>query len=472
MASLTVRQLDDRLKKLLRLRAARSGRSVEDEVRTILREAAEETGAEALEPPSSPAKHRATVFRAAVPVGAKRVLLVIGGGIAAYKSLDLIRRLRERGISVRCILTKAAEQFVTPLSASALLGERVFTDLFDLSGEFDVGHIRLARETDLIVVAPATADLMAKLAGGHADDLATTVLLATTAKILLAPAMNPRMWANKATQRNLAQLIAEGIALVGPNEGEMAEAHERGLGRMAEPLEIASAIEKLLLAETVQLLQGRRVLVTSGPTHEPIDPVRYIANRSSGKQGHAIAEAAAAAGADVTLVSGPVNVPDPAGVKVIKVETAREMLRAVEHALPMDVAIFAAAVADWRVANAGEQKLKKQPGKATPDLSLVENPDILATVAKRKTQRPRLVIGFAAETENVTANAKAKLASKGCDWILANDVSPQSGVMGGDRNTITLVRASGVEAWKPQTKDEVAATLITRIADALTGSKT
>ena len=472
MASLTVRQLDDRLKKLLRLRAARSGRSVEDEVRTILREAAEETGAEALEPPSSPAKHRATVFRAAVPVGAKRVLLVIGGGIAAYKSLDLIRRLRERGISVRCILTKAAEQFVTPLSASALLGERVFTDLFDLSGEFDVGHIRLARETDLIVVAPATADLMAKLAGGHADDLATTVLLATTAKILLAPAMNPRMWANKATQRNLAQLIAEGIALVGPNEGEMAEAHERGLGRMAEPLEIASAIEKLLLAETVQLLQGRRVLVTSGPTHEPIDPVRYIANRSSGKQGHAIAEAAAAAGADVTLVSGPVNVPDPAGVKVIKVETAREMLRAVEHALPMDVAIFAAAVADWRVANAGEQKLKKQPGEATPDLSLVENPDILATVAKRKTQRPRLVIGFAAETENVTANAKAKLASKGCDWILANDVSPQSGVMGGDRNTITLVRASGVEAWKPQTKDEVAATLITRIADALTGRKT
>ena len=472
MASLTVRQLDDRLKKLLRLRAARSGRSVEDEVRTILREAAEVTGAEAFEPPSSPAKHRATVFRAAVPVGAKRVLLVIGGGIAAYKSLDLIRRLRERGISVRCILTKAAEQFVTPLSASALLGERVFTDLFDLSGEFDVGHIRLARETDLIVVAPATADLMAKLAGGHADDLATTVLLATTAKILLAPAMNPRMWANKATQRNLAQLIAEGIALVGPNEGEMAEAHERGLGRMAEPLEIASAIEKLLLAETVQLLQGRRVLVTSGPTHEPIDPVRYIANRSSGKQGHAIAEAAAAAGADVTLVSGPVNVPDPAGVKVIKVETAREMLRAVEHALPMDVAIFAAAVADWRVANAGEQKLKKQPGEATPDLSLVENPDILATVAKRKTQRPRLVIGFAAETENVTANAKAKLASKGCDWILANDVSPQSGVMGGDRNTITLVRASGVEAWKPQTKDEVAAILITRIADALTGSKT
>ena len=404
-----------------------------------------------------------------MPVDTKRVLLIIGGGIAAYKSLDLIRRLKERGIAVRCILTKAAEQFVTPLSASALVGERVFTDLFDLAGEFDVGHIRLAREPDLIVVAPATADLMAKLAGGHADDLATAVLLATTAKILLAPAMNPRMWANKATQRNLAQLIADGVALIGPNEGEMAEAYERGLGRMAEPLEIAAAAEKFLASEAVQPLRGKRVLITSGPTHEPIDPVRYIANRSSGKQGHAIAAAAAAAGADVMLVSGPVTVPDPPAVKVIKVETAREMLQAVEHALPVDVAIFAAAVADWRVANAGKQKLKKQAGKTTPELSLVENPDILATIAKRKTQRPKLVIGFAAETENVAANAKAKLASKGCDWILANDVSPQSGVMGGDRNTITLVRASGVEAWPPQSKDEVAATLIARIADALKG---
>ena len=308
------------------------------------------------------------------------------------------------------------------------------------TGEFDVGHIRLARETDLIVVAPATADLMAKMAGGHADDLATAVLLATTAKIILAPAMNPRMWANKSTQRNLAQLAADGVVFVGPNEGEMAEANERGLGRMAEPLEIAAAVEKLLSTEGTRSLQGQRVLITSGPTHEPIDPVRYIANRSSGKQGHAIAAAAAAAGADVTLVSGPVNVPDPPGVKVIKVETAREMLQAVERALPADVAIFAAAVADWRVANAGEQKLKKRAGNPTPELSLVENPDILATIAKRKTQRPKLVIGFAAETENVAANAKAKLASKGCDWILANDVSPQSGVMGGDRNTITLVR--------------------------------
>ena len=471
MASLTVRQLDERLKKLLRLRAARSGRSVEDEVRTILRDAAEETGHEALnliEPPSPRQRPAARSTRSTpVPADTKRVLLIIGGGIAAYKSLDLIRRLKERGIAVRCILTKAAEQFVTPLSASALVGERIFTDLFDLAGEFDVGHIRLARETDLIVVAPATADLMAKMAGGHADDLATAVLLATTAKIILAPAMNSRMWANKSTQRNLAQLIADGVALVGPNEGEMAEANERGLGRMAEPLEIAAAVEKLLSTETTRSLQGQRVLITSGPTHEPIDPVRYIANRSSGKQGHAIAAAAAAAGADVTLVSGPVNVPDPPGVKVIKVETAREMLQAVERALPADVAIFAAAVADWRVANAGEQKLKKRSGNPTPELSLVENPDILATIANRKAQRPKLVIGFAAETENLAANAKAKLASKGCDWILANDVSPQSGVMGGDRNTITLVRASGVEAWPPQSKDEVASRLVARIANSL-----
>src|SRR5512143_3483882 len=373
MASLTVRQLDDRLKKLLRLRAARNGRSVEDEVRTILREAAEDAGREALdrEPPTPPARASARNSRPAVPADTKRVLLIIGGGIAAYKSLDLIRRLKERGIGVRCILTKAAEQFVTPLSASALVGERVFTDLFDPASEFDIGHIRLARETDLIVVAPATADLMAKLAGGHADDLATAVLLATSAKILLAPAMNPRMWSNGATQRNLAQLAADGVALVGPNEGEMAEAQEHGLGRMAEPLEIASAVEKLLTAHTTGLLTGRRVLVTSGPTHEPIEPVRYIANRSSGKQGHAIAAAAAAAGAAVTLVSGPVQVPDPYGVKIVKVESARDMLVAVETALPADIAIFAAAVADWRTAASSREKIKKG-GKAAPELALVE----------------------------------------------------------------------------------------------------
>jgi phosphopantothenoylcysteine decarboxylase/phosphopantothenate--cysteine ligase len=474
MASLTVRQLDDRLKRLLRLRAARSGRSVEDEVRTILRGAAEETGLEALdpvEPRASSQKSAAQGQRVSAPAGTRQVLLIIGGGIAAYKSLDLIRRLKERGVAVRCVLTKAAEQFVTPLSASALAGERAFTDLFDPVSEFDVGHIRLARDADLIIVAPATADLMAKIAGGHADDLATAVLLATSAKIILAPAMNPHMWANKATQRNLAQLVADGVTLVGPNEGEMAEAGERGLGRMAEPLEIAAAAEKLLNAKTGGFLRGKRVLVTSGPTHEPIDPVRYIANRSSGKQGHAIAAAAAGAGADVTLVSGPVNVADPPGVKVIKVETAQEMLREVERALPADVAVFAAAVADWRVANAGKHKLKKQPGKTTPDLPLVENPDILASIAKRKSNRPKLVIGFAAETENVAANARAKLVSKGCDWILANDVSPQSGVMGGDRNTITLVRASGMENWPAQSKEEVATLLVARIADSLNGAK-
>src|SRR5215831_13372111 len=363
MASLTVRQLDERLKKLLRLRAAKSGRSVEDEVRTILREAAEETGNAArdlIEPASTKSSARAS--RSAVPAGTKRVLLIIGGGIAACKSLDLIRRLKERNVAVRCILTKAAEHFVTPLSAGAIVGERVFTDLFDPAHEFDIGHIRLARETDLIVVAPATADLMAKMAGGHADDLATAVLLATKAKSLLAPAMNPRMWANKATQRNLAQLAADGIAFIGPNEGEMAEADESGLGRMAEPLEIVAAAEKFLTASASGALEGRRVLITSGPTHEPIYPVRYIANRSSGKQGHAMATAAAAAGADVTLVSGPVNIPDPPGVAVVKVTTAQDMLAAVTKALPADVAVFAAAVADWRTAKAQANKIKKGAG--------------------------------------------------------------------------------------------------------------
>jgi len=467
MASLTVRQLDERLKKLLRMRAARHGRSMEDEVRTILGAAAEETGHEASELINSPAPKGAPQPAA---TSALRVLLIIGGGIAAYKSLDLIRRLKERGVAVRCILTRAATEFVTPLAAGALAGGHVFTDLFDPKSEFDVGHIRLARDTDLVVVAPATADLMAKMAGGHADDLATAVLLATKAKILLAPAMNTAMWANTATQRNLKQLVADGVALVGPNEGEMAEAGERGRGRMAEPTEIAEAALRLAKPHA-QPLAGKRVLITSGPTHEPIDPVRYIANRSSGKQGHAIAAAAAAAGADVTLVSGPVTIPDPAGVNVIHVESARDMLKAVENALPVDVAIFAAAVADWRVANAGEQKIKKKPGAATPELTLTENPDILSTIAHRKSGRPALVIGFAAETENVVANARDKLARKGCDWILANDVSPSTGIMGGDTNTIQLVRASGVEAWPPQSKEAVATTLIERIAATLAETK-
>jgi phosphopantothenoylcysteine decarboxylase / phosphopantothenate---cysteine ligase len=394
----------------------------------------------------------------------KRILLVIGGGIAAYKSLDLIRRLKERGAAVRCILTKAAHEFITPLAAGALAGERAFTDLFDAQGEFDVGHIRLARETDLIVVAPATADLMAKMAGGHADDLASTVLLATDKQVLIAPAMNPRMWEHPATRRNLAQLTADGIAVVGPNDGDMAERGERGIGRMAEPLEIADAVEKLVTGAGAKPLAGKRVVVTAGPTHEPIDPVRYLANRSSGKQGHAIARAAAAAGAEVILVSGPVNLPDPIGVKTVKVTTAREMQAAVEKALPADVAIFAAAVADWRTEET-KQKMKK--GDGSPKLSLVENPDILATVAARKSKRPKLVVGFAAETNNVVAYAKDKRARKGSDWILANDVSAETGIMGGDHNKVHLVTAAGVESWPDQSKDEVARALVSRIAAAL-----
>jgi phosphopantothenoylcysteine decarboxylase / phosphopantothenate---cysteine ligase len=467
MASLTVRQLDEKLKKLLRLRAARHGRSMEDEVRVILRQAAEEAGLEALDRinPSNPPGPRAQPAPRvrAEAAAQKRVLLIIGGGIAAYKSLDLIRRLQDRGARVRCILTAAAAQFVTPLAAGALAGERAYTDLFDAQSEFDVGHIRMARETDLIVVAPATADLIAKMASGHADDLATAVLLASDKPLLLAPAMNPHMWAAKATQRNVAQLRADGAQFIGPNAGEMAERGEAGIGRMAEPLEIATAAEVLLRGEG--LLAGMRVLVTSGPTSEPLDPVRVLANRSSGKQGHAIAAAAAAAGADVTLVSGPVNLPDPAGVSVVHVETARDMLTAVENALPADIAIFAAAVADWRPQQARASKIKKQG--APPTIALVENPDILATIAHRKSGRPRLVIGFAAETDNVIANAKAKLARKGCDWIVANDVSPATGIMGGDSNTVHLVTTDGIEDWPRQSKEEVARALIARIAAAL-----
>ena len=467
MASLTVRQLDDRLKQLLRLRAARHGRSMEDEIRGILRAAAQDAGSEAAAPvaprtsPSPPASR-------AVAAEGGRILLIIGGGIAAYKSLDLIRRLQERGAGVRCILTAAAQHFVTPLAAGALCGERAYTDLFDPQSEFDVGHIRLARDTDLVVVAPATADLIAKLAGGHADDLASAVLLATDKPILIAPAMNPRMWAAKATQRNLAQLVADGVRVVGPKAGEMAERGEAGVGRMAEPLEVVAAVEAI--TRKTGALSGTRMLVTSGPTSEPIDPVRFIANRSSGKQGHAIAAAAAAAGAEVVLISGPVNLPDPPGVTVVRIETARQMLAAVERALPVDVAVFAAAVADWRVERVSNSKVKKQRG-GPPKLELVENPDILSTIAHRKSGRPRLVIGFAAETDDVIANAKAKLKKKACDWILANDVSPATGIMGGDANTVHLVSASGVESWPPQAKDGVARTLVERIAAALVETK-
>ena len=474
MASLTVRQLDDDTKKRLRVRAAANNRSMEDEARVILRSAAAApaTAAPATPKPSTSkpatrsdsARTQPAAARAPIPAAmASRVLLIIGGGIAAYKSLDLIRRLQERGAAVRCILTAAAQEFITPLAAGALAGGQAFTDLFDPQSEFDVGHIRLARDTDLVVVAPATADLMAKMAGGHADDLATAVLLATDKPVLIAPAMNPAMWAHRATQRNLAQLVEDGVLVVGPNTGEMAERGEAGTGRMAEPLEIAEAAAQLLADATGQRpLAGKRVVITSGPTHEPIDPVRYIANRSSGKQGHAIAAAAAAAGADVVLVSGPVTVPDPVGATTVHVETAREMLAAVEQAMPVDCAIFAAAVADWRVGEANREKIKKAKGR-TPSLALVENPDILATIAQRKA-RPQLVIGFAAETENLVANAKEKLMRKGCDWIVANDVSPETGIMGGDVNTVHLITPGGVESWPPQGKDEVARALVARIA--------
>ncbi len=375
---------------------------------------------------------------------------------------------------VRCVLTRAAQKFVTPLTAGALSHERCYTDLFDPESEFDAGHIRLAREADLIVVAPATADLMAKMAQGHADDLASAILLATNRPILLAPAMNPLMWSHAATRRNVAQLERDGVAMVGPNAGEMAEAGEAGVGRMAEPLEIASAAERFLRPPHPRSLAGKRVLITAGPTHEPIDPVRYIANRSSGKQGYAIAAAAQAAGADVTLISGPVELSEPPGVAVKHVESAREMLHRVEAALPADIAIFAAAVADWRVAQEGEQKLKKTSA-GVPPLQLVENPDILATISKLHDKRPRLVIGFAAETENLIDNAKTKLARKGCDWIVANDVSPATGVMGGDRNTIHLLSRDGgetaadvkIESWPAMTKEQVAAALVARIAQTV-----
>ena len=398
----------------------------------------------------------------------KRILLVIGGGIAAYKALDLIRRLRERGALVRCILTEGAQQFVTPLAAAALSGQRAHTDLFDREDEADIGHIRLARDADVAVAAPATANLMARMAGGHADDLASTVLLATTLPILIAPAMNVRMWLHPATQRNLATLRADGVAVVGPNEGAMAEA-ETGPGRMAEPLEIVAAVENLLMQRAnpgSAPLAGQRILVTSGPTHEPIDPVRYIANRSSGRQGHAIAKAAAEAGARVTLVSGPVAIPDPPGVNTVHVESARDMLDAVEAALPADIAIFTAAVADWRAAEAAPQKIKKG-AQAPPALVLTENPDILATIARREHDRPPLVVGFAAETEAVVDHARKKLAKKGCDLIVANDVSPETGVMGGDQNTVHLVTAEGVETWPTLDKDEVARRLVAHLGKLL-----
>ncbi|MEJ8572674.1 bifunctional phosphopantothenoylcysteine decarboxylase/phosphopantothenate--cysteine ligase CoaBC [Microbaculum marinum] len=397
----------------------------------------------------------------------KRVLLIVGGGIAAYKCLELVRRGRDRGIAMRCVMTEAATRFVTPLSFASLTGEAVHTDLFALDEDTEIDHIRLSREADLVVVAPATADLLAKLAGGIADSLAGAVLLATDKPVLVAPAMNPRMWSHPATRRNVARLKDDGVAFVGPNAGEMAERNEAGEGRMAEPHEILDAIETLLGASPQKSLAGKRVIVTSGPTHEPIDPVRYLANRSSGKQGHAIAAAAAAAGADVTLVSGPVSIADPAGVRTVHVETAQQMLAAVEEALPVDIAVCAAAVADWRPDSEGGQKMKKDGSGAAPDLRLVENPDILLSLSRHHTLRPRLVVGFAAETENVIEHARAKLERKGCDLIVANDVSQATGIMGGDRNTVHLVAAGSVEDWAEMGKADVATRLVDRVAEML-----
>ena len=395
-------------------------------------------------------------------LASKRILLIIGGGIAAYKALDLIRRLRERGAQVTPVLTPAGAEFVTPLSVSALAGRKVFRDLFDLTDEAEMGHIELSRSADLIVVAPATADLMAKMAQGRADDLASTLLLATDTRVLIAPAMNVRMWQHAATQRNIAVLKGDAIAFVGPNEGDMA-CGEFGPGRMAEPLEIVAAAEAALADGP---LRGRRVLVTSGPTHEPIDPVRYIANRSSGAQGTALARALAALGADVVFVTGPADVPAPEGVEVIAVETAQQMLEAAQAALPVDAAIFAAAVADWRVSTASDRKLKKAKG-GLPKLEFSENPDILATVGRMKKGRPALVVGFAAETDDLVENATAKRKRKGCDWIVANDVRPSTGIMGGAENDITLITDAGAEDWPRMSKSQVAAQLAQRIAKAL-----
>ncbi|MEO1732193.1 MAG: bifunctional phosphopantothenoylcysteine decarboxylase/phosphopantothenate--cysteine ligase CoaBC [Pseudomonadota bacterium] len=390
----------------------------------------------------------------------KRILLIIGGGIAAYKSLDLIRRLTERGAKVTPVLTKAAEQFVTPLSVSALSGEKVFRDLFDLTDEAEMGHIELSRSADLLVVAPATADLMGKMASGLANDLASTILMATDTPVLLAPAMNVRMWQHAATQRNLTQLQTDGIRFVGPNDGGMA-CGEFGPGRMSEPLEIVAAVEELLAPPGP--LAGKRVLVTSGPTHEPIDPVRYIANRSSGAQGTALARALLALGAEVDFVTGPADVAPPDGVNTIRVQTAIEMQEAVQRALPADAAVFAAAVADWRVAHQSDKKLKKSRD-GMPTLEFAENPDILKGVSQLKVGRPPLVVGFAAETDDVVAHATAKRERKGCDWIIANDVSPETGIMGGADNAIVLITDQGAEAWPRMTKDQVAAKIAARIA--------
>jgi phosphopantothenoylcysteine decarboxylase/phosphopantothenate--cysteine ligase len=399
----------------------------------------------------------------------KRILLIVSGGIAAFKALELVRLLRRERYGVTCVLTENGGQFVTPLSLQALSETKVYTDLFSLTDESEMGHIQLSRAADLVVVVPATANILAKMAAGLADDLASTVLLATDKPVLVAPAMNVRMWLHAATRANMSVLTGRGVHVVAPTEGAMA-CNEFGPGRLAEPPEILAAIEVLLHSQAglqARPLAGRHALVTSGPTHEPIDPVRYIANRSSGRQGHAIASALAALGARVTLVCGPVNVPDPVGVTVRHIETARQMLDACQSALPADIAVFAAAVADWRVEQAATGTIKKQPGAAPPGLTLIPNPDILATIAAPGPDRPRLVVGFAAETDDLMANAQAKLRRKNADWIVANDVSPETGIMGGAENAVHIVSAAGVETWPRLAKDEVAMRLAQRIAEAL-----
>lgn len=393
----------------------------------------------------------------------KRILLIVSGGIAAFKALDLIRRLRERGADVTPVLTKAAEQFVTPLSTSALAANKVYRDLFDLTDEAEMGHIELSRSADLVVVAPATADLLAKMAQGLANDLASTLLLATDKQVLVAPAMNVRMWEHGATQRNVATLKVDGVLFVGPDKGDMA-CGEYGQGRMSEPLAIVDAISAALADGP---LKGKRVLVTSGPTHEPIDPVRYIANRSSGAQGSAIAAALAALGAEVIFVTGPARVARPLGVQVIEVETAAEMARAVDAVLPVDAAVFAAAVADWRMTSASTTKIKKDAKGSLPVLEFTENRDILASISQLKKGRPSLVVGFAAETDDVIENATAKRLRKGCDWIVANDVSPETGIMGGSENSVTVISEHGAQSWPRMGKDQVAVKLAAKIAEAL-----
>jgi phosphopantothenoylcysteine decarboxylase/phosphopantothenate--cysteine ligase len=472
MASITIRNLDPEIKEALRKRAAHNGRSMEEEARHYF---AQMTAP--LAPlPETPVAASATVSDpSSQTLAGKRICLIIGGGIAAYKCLDLIRRLRERGASVRPVMTNAATEFVTELSVGAIANDIVFSELFDREAEHDVGHIRLSREADLIVVAPATADLMGKMSHGLANDLASTVLMATDKPVLIAPAMNPKMWDHPATRRNRKILQDDGIHFIGPRAGEMAESGEAGFGRMAEPLEIVGAIEQLL-DDRPKPLAGKKIIMTSGPTHEPIDPVRYIANRSSGKQGYAIASALADLGADVYLVSGPTNLSRPHGVNVIDVETAREMHDAVRQLLPADAAIFVAAVADYRAASEADEKIKKERGGINA-IALTENPDILASIGNHKTKRPQLVIGFAAETQDLIKHGASKLKRKGADYIVANDVSPDTGiggntgVMGGDRNRVTLISKKKNDAWPEMSKKHVAQELAALVARQLVTTK-